>query len=351
MIILGDIAHPFAQAPVWVKAPPPWASQPVVVNLEGPVVHDLSWTGQRVLFNHASIIDGLGQQSVAVACLANNHAFDLPDGFASPRKALAQANIAWVGAGDTIEEASKPVVLDVDGHKHAILAFGWSTIQCQPATGARSGVNPLAYAHVIATVSETRSRHTDAFLVVLFHWNYEMEAYPQPAHRVLARQVLEAGADAVVAHHPHRVAGLEFFDGKPVAYSIGNWWLPQRAFWGGKLAYGSASHLQLALEVARGREPACHWFRYDPQAHRLVHLSSEAAAGSERIAGLTPFAGMGDRAYEQWFAANRHKRRFLPIYRRPDDRFGNALRDRYVEARHYGLVLLESSGLRSLLKL
>ena len=56
MIFLGDIAHPFDSAPTWVGQPFPWAAQPAVVNLEGPVVLDsANLQSQSVVYNHVSI--------------------------------------------------------------------------------------------------------------------------------------------------------------------------------------------------------------------------------------------------------------------------------------------------------
>ena len=35
---------------------------------------------------------------------------------------------------------------------------------------------------------------------------------------------MEAGADAVIGGHPHRLQGIEFISGVPVVYSMGNFW-------------------------------------------------------------------------------------------------------------------------------
>ncbi|MCU0260646.1 MAG: CapA family protein, partial [Ilumatobacteraceae bacterium] len=40
--------------------------------------------------------------------------------------------------------------------------------------------------------------------------------------RGLARDLAEAGADLVIAHHPHVLQGFDWFDGTLVAYSLGN---------------------------------------------------------------------------------------------------------------------------------
>jgi hypothetical protein len=45
---------------------------------------------------------------------------------------------------------------------------------------------------------------------------------PRGNLRRWARTVLDAGADAVVGHGPHVLRGVEFYQGKPIFYSLGN---------------------------------------------------------------------------------------------------------------------------------
>jgi hypothetical protein len=45
---------------------------------------------------------------------------------------------------------------------------------------------------------------------------------PRGELRAWAHAVIDAGADAVVGHGPHVLRGIEFYRGKPIAYSLGN---------------------------------------------------------------------------------------------------------------------------------
>jgi hypothetical protein len=45
---------------------------------------------------------------------------------------------------------------------------------------------------------------------------------PRGDLRRWARAVIDAGADAVVGHGPHVLRGIEFYRGRPIAYSLGN---------------------------------------------------------------------------------------------------------------------------------
>lgn len=46
--------------------------------------------------------------------------------------------------------------------------------------------------------------------------------YPLPEWRETYRKWIDLGADAVIASHPHVPQGWEFYKGKPICYSLGN---------------------------------------------------------------------------------------------------------------------------------
>ena len=43
-----------------------------------------------------------------------------------------------------------------------------------------------------------------------------------------ARRLIRAGADAIIGHHPHVIQKEEYFKGKPIFYSLGNFVFDQR---------------------------------------------------------------------------------------------------------------------------
>ena len=351
MIFVGDIAHPFFEPPAWGKISWPWdSSQPIIANLEGALVFEQepNLTERRALFNHVSVTDALVDANIQVVSLANNHIMDMPGALTSTCATLLSRGVGFTGAGRNLAEAAAPEKALEKGETWIFLAFGWKAIRCESATRTRAGVNPLNPTCVLETIGRQRKSHPAAKLIALMHWNYEMELYPQPAHRQLAMSIIDAGADAVIGHHPHRIGGIEMYLGRPIVYSLGNWWMPQGIFFGGKLGFADESLLELALEWTPNRDITCHWFEYCRVRHSLKHIGSEDFAESKSIRQLTPFAGMAHKKYVQWFSAHRLKRKALPIYRDYHHHFLNSLKDFYVDKRHSALMLMESSGLRSL---
>jgi poly-gamma-glutamate synthesis protein (capsule biosynthesis protein) len=59
-------------------------------------------------------------------------------------------------------------------------------------------------------------------IIAVFHWGNELEPYPDHFQVELGHQAIDEGADLVVGHHPHVVQGIEYYKGKTIAYSLGN---------------------------------------------------------------------------------------------------------------------------------
>ena len=76
-----------------------------------------------------------------------------------------------------------------------------------------------------------RYKKADNIVIVVMHWGSELDTVPRPWQQALGRKFIDAGADAVVGHHPHVVQGIELYKGKYIAYSLGNF-----AFGGNSLA-------------------------------------------------------------------------------------------------------------------
>lgn len=347
MIFLGDIAHPYGLAPKWSKVAPPWSSQAAIANLEGPLVVDVGdHRGARVVFNHISILEALGEWGVVALSLANNHISDIRHGIERTFEAVADSGIHVFGAGCDSREAARPAIVSDDGVRYVLLGFGWSPIRCRYATPNEPGVNPFEPETVLRSVEFWREAEPDAAIVVVPHWNFELEAYPQPAHRQLAFSAIDAGATAVIGHHSHRVAGIEVYRGCPVAYSLGNWWMPQGVYMNGSLCFPDDTLLEAALEWTPDRQPVVHWFDYERTSQEVRHSTTESFQDSSLISALTPYAGLSHDDYVEWFRQHRVKRRGLPVYVDYRSTRLNAAKDRYVRLRHEAVTVAVRFGLR-----
>jgi len=346
MIFLGDIAYPETVHPLLVGGEEIF-KQAAVANLEGAILPsvpgDLQLRKNKInLYCTDCVIEFLHLLNVRLVSLANNHTTDISPSPEMTIKLLNEAGIGACGAGNNLRKAAEPVSLHEDGQEYMFLAFGWKPIQCVAATPSKPGVNPLYPKHLLKSVERVRRNHQEARIIVLVHWNYELEIYPQPAHRQLAFAAIDRGADAVIGHHSHCVQGIELYQGRPVVYGLGNWFLPQTEYFGRKLVFPNLVNEQLVLEWdgCLNGDIRLHWFDYDPKTHVVSYRVSENLEASERIRTLTPFAGMAHQEYISWFKNNRRKNKLLPVYANYDSELLNKFRDWFVLLRQIGIEFL-----------
>ena len=80
------------------------------------------------------------------------------------------------------------------------------------------------------------------YLLVFPHAGIEHTATPLPELRKLYKRFIELGADVVVASHPHCPQGFETYQGKPIYYSLGNFYFDE-------LSYDDLWYKSIALEL------------------------------------------------------------------------------------------------------
>ncbi len=205
----------------------------IMANLESPV------TGQpRVAPTKCSLrgspLTGpfLQNAGISTVCIANNHMMDYgPAGVGETLDHLDEFEIARTGAGTSGPLAGQPAMVSAGRYKIGILAY-CEVEQRSPLFAGRNqaGVNPFS---VDRCCSDIRNlRNAVDWVMVQLHWGTEMALIPAPHQRSAARQIVDAGADAVLGHHPHVLQPVEWFDQRPVFYSLGNF-LFSDMYWSG----------------------------------------------------------------------------------------------------------------------
>jgi poly-gamma-glutamate capsule biosynthesis protein CapA/YwtB (metallophosphatase superfamily) len=178
-----------------------------IANLEGPLLKDCPLTRTGFKFcGQARNGQGLEFAGIDLVSLANNHANNFgSDGFFETTEILKSLNIDYF-ANEKI------------GYKkinNLIIAFlGYDDIV------RRLELNDLSSAVKIA-------RQTADIVVVSFHWGEEYQFKPNNRQITLAHLVIDAGADIVVGHHPHAIQPLDYYNDKPIFYSLGNFLFDQ----------------------------------------------------------------------------------------------------------------------------
>lgn len=171
-----------------------------------------------------SYVKILKEMGIDVVSLANNHALDYgKDALADTFAALDEAGIAYVGAGQDKERAAQPFFAQAGqktfgflGASRVIPVPEWNIENRQPGMLCTYDSGALCEA-------VRRAKEQCDFLTVYVHWGIEREHTPEEYQRQLAKAYIDAGADLVVGAHPHVLQGIEYYNGRPIVYSLGNY--------------------------------------------------------------------------------------------------------------------------------
>jgi poly-gamma-glutamate capsule biosynthesis protein CapA/YwtB (metallophosphatase superfamily) len=168
--------------------------------------------------------DALARARIDIVSAANNHMWDYgKSAFFETLDNLERAGVKYAGAGRTRERAYAPEIVDAGGFRVAFLAFTdiWNqgSLEHHPAKDHVAAARKEA---VVAGVKAARARADVDVVVVSYHGGEEYVSVPLQRAIDLHHAAIEAGADAVIGHHPHVAQGIEIYRGKPVFYSLGN---------------------------------------------------------------------------------------------------------------------------------
>jgi len=336
---LGDIALPHSVTPTVS-----FDDELVIANLEG-AFSKKSHLSNRVVYNDTCALDFLQQTGINAVSLANNHIYDLGSDISLTKSLLEDQNIQCFGAGSNIEDASLPITRMVDGVEVVVFAAGWDVIGCQNARANRPGVMPLQPSLLFSKLKQAKVSRPQAKVIFYIHWNYELEFYPQPAHRQLAFDLIAAGAWAIVGTHSHCPQGVERFGDGLVVHGLGNWMFPHFHFFNGKLSFPDISSTQLSCHVdvlgANHRIGRYHFID-----NQRVEQVAETECGDTALDELTPYRGMSHDDYKKWFRANRRKNKLLPIYHDYRHIIVNKLKDNFVKTRSFAIDKMVDLGLK-----
>lgn len=226
--ITEDVRHPFQRTRhIFREADVAFA------NLEMPLSARARHSG--AFLGHPAFADALRWTGIDVVSTANNHAFDAEEiGLLDTMDALAEAGVGSIGTGRNLEDARRPVIIERDGIRLAFLGYARAVNVLGAGAFAqpdRSGVMPLD--PILIKEDIQRVRDQVDYVVLSFHWAIENAKETHPDARAFAHEMLDAGADIILGHHPHVPRGVEVRDGKVVFYSLGNFTFGHNhTYWG-----------------------------------------------------------------------------------------------------------------------
>lgn len=240
---------------------------------------------EQVPPGHAAYLKPAGFDVVS---FASNHCMDLgAEPMMDTVQALRDQGMDVIGVGRNIAEARRPAIIDHEGTKIAFLAYCSVLRPAFEADVAKAGAAPMR-AHTLyqqwdyqpgtaphvrtypyeadlaALVEDVKRVRAEADVVIVsMHWGLHfVESIIADYQKAVAHAAIDAGADAIVGHHPHVIKGIEVYKNRPIFYSLGNFAfdLP-------------ASEVEERLATAPGRKATYDnwgWVYEDPEWSRYT---------------------------------------------------------------------------------
>ena len=175
-----------------------------IVNCEGT----LARSGERADKTYAfrgdpEYVKILTEGSVEAVDLANNHSFDY---------------------GEEAYEETKKVLEDA-----GIVSFGYDRSQVIEIKGIKIGLvgiyeleSEFDCVYLMRQEIQAVKDRGAQLIIVSFHWGDEGFYETNDIQIELAREAVLSGANLVLGHHPHRVQGVDSYNGVYICYSLGN---------------------------------------------------------------------------------------------------------------------------------
>lgn len=192
-----------------------------VGNLECAIVKEGHAVDKPFTFRGPEKALPLLKRYFSAVSLANNHSGDWgKHGFVTELELLRETGLPWFGGGANAREARRPLVLSAAGKRIAFLGYNDYPPRSFAAGAATPGTAWLIEKDAARDIKLARAQAD--FVVLFVHWGEDLEPAVTPQQKAMGRALVDAGADAIIGGHPHLIQDVEWYQDKPIVYSIGN---------------------------------------------------------------------------------------------------------------------------------
>lgn len=162
-------------------------------------------------------------------------------------KVLDKAGIPYAGGGENIDAAHEPVILEKNGvrigfmqYAATVFPFNHAATEIQPGIAeikvhtayipppnldkpgqppiVKTWLDEASKARMVEDIKRLKAQ-VDV-VVTSYHWGVSDTKEPVSYQTDIGRAVIDAGADVVFGHGPHRYQKVELYKGKPILHSV-----------------------------------------------------------------------------------------------------------------------------------
>lgn len=205
----------------------------LIGNLEGAVTEGGIPTPKSYNFRFSpQVLPWLKSAGFDYVSITNNHCYDYgTEGFTDTLDHLKRNGIATSGAGLSPEAAFTPYVTEIRAIPLKVLSVGAyprekNGFDGRSQAGVREDRPGIIFSgpRVLSVIRQFSGQ--DNIDIVIAHGGQEWEDTPSDEQKEFYRSCIDAGADILMAHHPHVLQGMEAYNGGLIAYSLGNFLFP-----------------------------------------------------------------------------------------------------------------------------
>ncbi len=175
----------------------------------------------------AALARGLAYSGIRHVSLASPHIMDYgPESLDETLRLLEWYGVSGFGAGLTIKQARQPLIEEIrrEGKQKDKIRIGLvayyhgGQFSNSYADDSSPGVVPAAWS-VLEKDIPAAAAEVD-LLIVFIHWGVDPQQTVSSRQQLFAHRLVELGADVVAGYRSHIWQGMEFYQGKPIFYSL-----------------------------------------------------------------------------------------------------------------------------------
>jgi len=206
-------------------------------NLESPIAPDSHTVESAgIKFTAPTLAaTALARAGFRIVSTANNHAWDGgPGGVVETMERLSEQGIRFVGSGFGRAMAEQPVILERRGWRIGFFAVTRAWNPAPDDFYGHPGARYIAWGDpgwLYPAIRALKASGRVDLIVVSVHGGTEYREEPSPSHLRFLEGLVDAGADVVLAHHPHVLQRIIYRNGAPIVESLGNFVFSQDRPW------------------------------------------------------------------------------------------------------------------------
>ena len=310
MIFLGDLACPKERVEDFNRAVDSLSvldDEILIINLEAVILDEGKQVKTETLYNHPQVLETLKRKAgKVIVSLANNHMYDYPEEILPTKEFLESHGIGVFGLREP-DGRVLPFEFNHNGIEYAFFGHSWNLYsRTNPNKTNDVRIVDIEYRDFLTVVTNHIQNNPQRQVFCFMHWNYDLEKLPFPMHIKLAHALIDSGVSGVIGSHSHVCQGVELYKNRPIAYCLGNFYLPSGIFFDGELTYPVSSKETIGINIT-------------DENYKILKFSTDCDVPVKYIettdfCNLDNFIYPKGNQYIKFFKKNRVKRLLVPVF-------------------------------------